>query len=74
MIGLGPSDVTIQVFPLVQFIPNIMAMRGGTTTVPQPILQRLASVFYSSNRALIVLCLQIAVQQIQGVSKRALQL
>jgi hypothetical protein len=42
MMGLGSSDVSIQVFPLVQFIRNVIAMRGGTTTLPGPILEGLA--------------------------------
>lgn len=31
--GLGSSDVSTQVFPLVQFVRNLIAMRGDITTV-----------------------------------------
>lgn len=63
MMGLGSNDVSTQVFPLVQFTRNLNAMRGNTA---QPILEGLASVFYSSNRALIALCFQISAEQKQS--------
>ena len=45
MMGLGSNDVRTQVFPLVQYIHNVIAMRRVTTTLTQSILEGLTTLF-----------------------------